>query len=65
MPLFKRFGKSGLSCGGIITSDLKDTGVEDTGVLEESLETTSAAHNTLASALAIKTYVDAHIGGGG
>ena len=53
MPLFKKGTKAGLTSTQIITTDLKD------GVLDIDLSTASSNDDTLASAKAIKTYVDA------
>ena len=57
MPLFKKGTKAGLTSTQIITTDLKD------GVLDVDLSTVSSSDDTLASAKAIKTYVDATSGG--
>ena len=57
MPLFKKGTKAGLTSTQIITNDLKD------GVLDIDLSTASSNDDTLASAKAIKTYVDATSGG--
>ena len=57
MPLFKKGTKAGLTSTQIITTDLKD------GVLDVDLSTASSNDDTLASAKAIKTYVDATSGG--
>ena len=57
MPLFKKGTKAGLTSTQIVTNDLKD------GVLDIDLSTASSNDDTLASAKAIKTYVDATSGG--
>jgi len=57
MPLFKKGTKAGLTSTQIVTNDLKD------GVLDIDLSTASSSDDTLASAKAIKAYVDATSGG--
>jgi len=57
MPLFKKGTKAGLTSTQIVTNDLKD------GVLDIDLSTASTSDDTLASAKAIKAYVDATSGG--
>ena len=56
MPLFKR-GKGGVTSTQIITNDLKS------GVLDTNLDAVSSSDDTLASAKAIKAYVDSATGG--
>jgi len=52
MPLFKKGSKSGLTSTQIVTTDLKS------GVLDTDLAAVSGSDDTLASAKAIKAYVD-------
>ena len=52
MPLFKKGSKSGLTSTQIVTNDLKS------GVLDTDLDAVSSSDDTLASAKAIKAYVD-------
>jgi len=59
MPLFKKGTRAGLTSTQIITTDLKD------GVLDIDLAAVSSSDDTLASAKAIKAYVDSAAGGGG
>ncbi len=56
MPFFKKGTRAGLTSTQIITTDLKD------GVLDTNLAAVSSSDDTLASAKAIKAYVDS--GGG-
>jgi len=56
MPLFKKGTKAGLTSTQIVTNDLKD------GVLDTDLAAVSGSDNTLASAKAIKAYVDSAVG---
>ena len=56
MPLFKKGTKAGLTSTQIITTDLKD------GVLDIDLSTASSNDDTLASAKAIRAYVDSATG---
>jgi hypothetical protein len=56
MPLFKKGTKAGLTSTQIVTNDLKD------GVLDIDLSTASSSDDTLASAKAIKAYVDSAVG---
>ena len=56
MPLFKKGTKAGLTSTQIVTNDLKD------GVLDIDLSTASSSDDTLASAKAIKAYVDSATG---
>ena len=57
MPLFKKGTRAGLTSTQIVTNDLKD------GVLDIDLAAVSSSDDTLASAKAIKAYVDATSGG--
>jgi len=56
MPLFKKGTKAGLTSTQIVTNDLKD------GVLDTDLAAVSGSDDTLASAKAIKAYVDSATG---
>ena len=56
MPLFKKGTRDGLTSTQIVTNDLKD------GVLDTDLAAVSGSDDTLASAKAIKAYVDSATG---
>jgi len=56
MPLFKKGTRAGLTSTQIVTNDLKD------GVLDIDLSSASSSDDTLASAKAIKAYVDSATG---